>query len=153
MPAATAPNHSTYSSGGTGLNPLVESYSRCVAYGGDVIAPFALAPAINFSTTAASRQSPQIRRWLPISHTSAGVVTGCAGGSGTASSSTSAAASGSSTASRTTSSSSENPTRDRLNPSTSSDAICSRSIASSHPAFIASLLSASKYARLWISLK
>src|ERR1019366_5950021 len=142
MPAATARYQSTYSSGGTGLNPLVGSYSRCVAYGGDVIATFALAPAINFSTTAASRQSPQIRRWLPISHTSPGIVTGCAGGSGSASSSPSAAASGSLLASSTTSSSSENPTTARSKPSKSSDEICSRSVSSSHPAFIASLLSA-----------
>src|ERR1019366_3241679 len=137
MPAATAPNHFTYSSGGTGRNPLLESYSRCVAYGGDVIATFALAPAINFTTTAASRQSPQIRRWLPINHTSPGIVTGCTGGSGTASSSTSAAASGSATARIAASSSLENATSEMSNPSTSSDAICSRSISPFHPALIA----------------
>ena len=89
MFAATSRYQSTYSSGGTGLNPLEGSYSRCVAYGGDVIATFALAPAIEQSATdAESRQSPQIRRCRPISHTSPGRVTGSTGVSGTASSST-----------------------------------------------------------------
>ncbi len=62
MFAATSRYHSAYSSGGIGLNPLVESYSRCVAYGGDVMHTFARTPAISLSTTGKSRQSPQIRR-------------------------------------------------------------------------------------------
>lgn len=51
-----------HSSGGLGLNPLEESYSRCVAYGGDVMQTFARAPARSLSSVARSRQSPQIRR-------------------------------------------------------------------------------------------
>ena len=45
MFAATSRYQSAYSSGGIGLNPLEESYSRCVAYGGDVMHTFARAPA------------------------------------------------------------------------------------------------------------
>jgi len=45
MLAATSRNQSLYSSGGTGLKPLPGSYSRWVAYGGEVIATFALAPS------------------------------------------------------------------------------------------------------------
>src|ERR1017187_753522 len=81
-PAATARYHSTYSPGSTGVNPLVGSYSRCVAYGGDVIATAARARASNFSTTARSRQSPHISRCFPICQTSPAVVTGVTGGSG-----------------------------------------------------------------------
>src|ERR1700730_8336992 len=54
-------------SGGTGVNPLLASYWRCEAYGGEVITRLARAPANRRSTTSRSRQSPQITRCLPTS--------------------------------------------------------------------------------------
>src|SRR5207302_344281 len=81
--AATSAYHATYSSGGTGLNPLVESYSLCVAYGGDVIAICARELGLNnLPSVFRSRQSPQTSMCFPICHRSPGRVTGLAGSSG-----------------------------------------------------------------------
>src|ERR1017187_3386936 len=91
MFAATALYQSEYFSGGTGVNPLPASYSRCAAYGGEVITRFARVPANRRCTTSRSRQSPQIRRCLPTSQVSPARVTGSAGGSGISSSSASSA--------------------------------------------------------------
>src|ERR1039458_2571755 len=63
MLSATALYQSIYRSGGIGVKPLLASYSRCVAYGGDVIATFAFAPSNNWATTSRSRESPQISLW------------------------------------------------------------------------------------------
>src|SRR5438445_12726644 len=82
MLAATALYHSRYLSGGIGLKPLVESYSRWVAYGGDVITTLALPPANSGASTVASLKSPQIRRCLGSMQGSPGRGTWCVGADG-----------------------------------------------------------------------
>ena len=68
-----------------GLNPLLSSYFRCEAYGGDVNTTFAFAPPMSRTHVAASRESPHTRRCGPSSYTSpARLTTGASGGNSSA---------------------------------------------------------------------
>ena len=68
-----------------GLNPLLSSYFRCEAYGGDVNTTFAFAPPMSRTHVAASRESPHTRRCGPSSYTSpARLNTGASGGGSSA---------------------------------------------------------------------
>src|ERR1039457_1114596 len=115
MLSATRRNHPEYSSGGTGVKPLSGSYSRCEAYGGDVMQRLARAPANRRCTTSRSRLSPQTRRCLPMRQVSADRVTGSAGASGISSSASAPASEPSSALASSTASSLSPKNQSRIN--------------------------------------
>src|ERR1017187_6390506 len=131
MLSATSLNQSEYFSGGTGVKPLLSSYSRWLAYGGDVMTRLVFTSASSCWTTSRSRQSPQIRRCPAMHQTSPARVTGSAGGSGIGSSSASTASGTSASASSTRNSSSLNPSPPRSISASLSSANSARSKSSS----------------------
>ena len=154
MLAATSRYQSAYSPGGIGRKPLEESYSRCAAYGGEVMQTAARASGgNNIPRLFRSRQSAHSRRCFPISQRSPGRVTGWSGACGMSSVMSEACSGSSGAASRTASSSLEKPARSRSKPSVWRSRTSSASSALSHPAFMAILLSAKIYARRWVSLR
>src|ERR1017187_834716 len=115
MFAATARNQAEYSSGGTGGNPLSGSYSRWLAYGGDVTTTLARAPSNRRCTTSRSRQSPQMILCPEIVQMSPARVTGSAGASGISSSASAPASEPSSALASSTASSLSSKNQSRIN--------------------------------------